>query len=327
MRSLVLILAFIAPALLAQRHGWRSAPPTAPLVPAAPQVAVSSGLGAIQFVPANYGVPAPQTIARQLRYDDDRTRAAALADIGSPGQYLQHGHIPTPRSIDLQFLPLGNTAELDALLTAELDQHIVTAVLIPVEGGWRRIATLTFATPFEDASTTPTTWIRTARSLVKKDRYRAIFHASFGSMGGSMGGPTSDGASGTTPANFAENEAHLRIVNDKAVITLSFESTARECTPATPPAAASKTLPRRAGNSGCTVLQRWFQPDPAESPDHFELITATGHMSLTQSEDPLANSRTMLLSHLRTFTCQPFIFSETTQHYEPSAPNGPCRAK
>ncbi|MEO7030046.1 MAG: hypothetical protein ABI147_11655 [Acidobacteriaceae bacterium] len=323
MRCLVLILAFTAPALLAQRHGWRSAPPTAPVVPAAPLVAVSSGLGAIQFAPANYGVPAPQTIARQLRYDDDRTRAAALADIGSPGQYLQHGRVPTPRSIDLQFLPLGNAAELDALLTAELDQHIVTAVLIPAEGGWRRIATLTFATPFEDASTTPTTWVRTARSLVKKDRYRAIFHASSGSMGGSMG----DGSSGPTPGNFVENEAHLRIVNDKAVITLSFASTARECTAASRPAAAGNALPRRAGNPGCNVTQRWFQPDPAESTDHFVLITATGHMSLKESEDPLANSRTMLLAHLRTFTCQPFIFSDTTQHYEPSAPNGPCRTK
>src|SRR5206468_3390093 len=142
-------LVFAAPLLFAQRHGGRSSPPTAPVPPpVVPLVPVSTGLGAIQFVQVNYGVPAPQALTRQLRFDDDRTRAAALSAIGSPGQYLQHGHIPMPRAIDLQLVPLGNTDELDALLTAELDQHIVTAVLIPVEGNWRRIATLTFATPF-----------------------------------------------------------------------------------------------------------------------------------------------------------------------------------
>ena len=50
--------------------------------------------------------------------------------------------------------------------------------------------------------------------MVQKDRYRAIFHASTGSLTG----------------NYTENEAHLRIVNGKPIITISFESTARECT-------------------------------------------------------------------------------------------------
>ena len=314
-RLLALALVFATPMLFSQRHGGRSSPPTAPVpppvIPAAPLVAASSGLGAIQFVQVNYGVPAPQALTRQLRFDDDRTRAAALSAIGSPGQYLQHGHIPMPRAIDLQLVPLGNTDELDALLTAELDQHIVTAVLIPVEGNWRRIATLTFATPFEDASSTPTTWVRTARSFVQKDRYRAIFHASTGSMSG----------------NFSENEAHLRVVNNKAVINLSFESTARECTATPPPPPPGKPTPKPTGKLGCNLTQRWFQPDSADPTHHFELVTATGHISPKEAEDPLSNARTMLVAHLRNFSCQDFIFSETTQHYEPNSPNGPCRAK
>ena len=230
-----------------------------------------------------------------------------------PGQYLQHGHIPMPRAIDLQLVPLGTTDELDALLTAELDQHIVTAVLIPVDGNWRRIATLIYATPFDDASSTPTTWVRTARALVQKDRYRAIFHASSGSLDG----------------NFAENEAHLRVVNNHAIITLSFESTARECTAAPQRRSNKATSPanrhhRQARLQPCT--QRWFQPDPADPSKHFELITGTGHISSKEAEDPLANTRTMLLAHLRTFTCQPYTYSDVSQHYEPTAPNAPCPA-
>jgi hypothetical protein len=315
-RLAAIALLFATPVLLAQRHGGRAAPPTAPYVPPpAPVVPVSTGLGAIQFVQVNFGVPAPQALTRQLRFDDDRTRAAALSAIGAPGQYLQHGHIPMPRSVELNLVPLGATDELDALLTVELDQHIVTAVLLPVDGNWRRIATFIYATPFDDTANTPTTWVRTARAMTQKDRYRAIFHASSGSMSG----------------NFTENEAHLRIVNDKPIITISFESTAHECTAPPPPPPPGKPTPRAAAaaaaaaaKAGCTITHRWFQPDPADPTKRFELITGTGHITPNEAADPIANSRSMLMSHLRTFTCQPYIYSEANQHYEPTAANGPC---
>jgi len=313
-RHLILALTFAVPALLAQKHGGRSAPPTAPPPPAvaapAAIVPVSSGLGAIQFVQVNYGVPAPQALTRQLRFDDDRTRAAALSAIGAPGQYLQHGHIPMPRAVALDLVPIGTTDDLDALLTVELDQHIVTAVLVPVDGNWRRIASLVYNTPFDNGTVTPTTWLRTARSMVQKDRYRAIFHASTGSLTG----------------NFTENEAHLRIVNGKPVITISFESTVRECT-ASSAAPSGKQVQRSNARPGCDITQRWFQPDPADPLKKFELVTGTGHISPKDSLNPLASSRTMLLAQLRTFTCQPFFYSEANQHYEPTAPNGPCKTR
>jgi hypothetical protein len=317
-RLVAITLVFAAPVLLAQQHGGRSAPPTAPappVIPApAPVIPVSSGLGAIQFVQVSYGVPAPQSLTRQLQFDDDRTRAGALSAIGAPNQYLQHGHIPMPRSVDLQLVPIGNNDDLDALLTVELDQHLVTAVLVPVDGNWRRIASLVYATPFDNGTVTPTTWIRTARSLVQKDRYRAIFHASAGSLSG----------------NFTENEAHLRVINGKAVIAISFESTARECAVPPTPASPGKPAPpaqRSTVKPGCDITQRWFQPDPADPGKKFELVTGTGHISPKDASNPLANSRTMLLAQLRSFSCQPFIFSDASQHFEPTAATAPCRAK
>jgi hypothetical protein len=216
-----------------------------------------------------------------------------------------------PRSISLELAPIGNTDELDALLTVELDQHIVTAVLIPADGNWRRVATLIYATPFDNTTISPTTWLRVARSLVQKDRYRAVFHASTGPLTG----------------NFTENEAHLRVINNHAVITISFESTARECTAPAAPAGPGKIVQHSTAKPGCNITQRWFQPDPADPGKRFELITATGHISPRDAENPLANSRNMLLSQLRTFSCQPFVYSEPTQHYEPTAPNAPCRTR
>lgn len=317
-RSALVALALCVCGVEAQRHSGRSAPATAPVAPPlAPLVPVSSGLGVIQFMQVNYGVPAPQALTRQLRFDDDRTRAAALSAIGAPGQYLQHGHIPMPRMIDLQLVPLGNTEELDALLTVELDQHLVTAVLVPADGNWRRVATLLFPTPFYDVATTPSTWLRVARSMVQPERYRAIFHGSSGNLNG----------------NFAENEAQLRVVNNKAVITISFESAARECVtppPVSKPGVEKAGAPERAGEKpsggGCTVVQRWFQPDPADPTHLFELITGTGHLTTREAAEPFANERTMMVSHLRNFSCQPFNFAENLQHYEPTAPVAPCRA-
>jgi hypothetical protein len=281
-------------------------------------------MGAIQFVQVNFGVPAPQALTRQLRFDDERTRSAALSAVGAPGQYLQHGHIPMPRTVELQLVPLSETDELDALLTVELDQHLVTAVLVPEDGNWRRIATLIYTTPFNDSNNTPTTWVRTARSLLQKDRYRAVFHASSGSLSG----------------NFSENEAHLRIINGKAAITMSFESTARECTTtttqahmATGPTKSTSRAANGANNtapvtkSSCEFTQRWFQPDPSDPNKTFQLITGTGHIAAKEDENPLIDPRVELQSHLHTFTCQPFVYSDPNQHYEPTAPNGPCHTK
>jgi len=300
-------------AVRAQRHNGRSSPPTAPqpvaAVPVVQLTPASSGLGAIQYVQVSYGVPAPQALTRQLRFDDDRTRAAALSAIGAPGQYLQHGHIPLPKSVDLELAALGNNDDVDALLTVELDQHIVTAVLIPVDGNWRRVATLIFPTPFNDASTTPSTWVRIARSLVQPEHYRAIFHASTGSM----------------KSNFSESEAHVRVINGHALVVLSFESTVRECTVAAPIPPKPAAHPDNKG--GCNVLHRWFEADASDPTHRFELVTGSGHISVQELTEPMADSRTLLMSHLRTFSCQPFVFNEQMSHFEPSALNAACKAK
>lgn len=309
MRSLNRLFALLTTALCvhgmaaAQHHGSGSAPPTAPHpttqhAGSAPAeiVPVSSGLGALQFASVNYGVPAPQALTRQLQDSDDRTRAASLAAIGAPGQYLVRGHIPLPHSVQLDFVALGAGDELDAILTVELDQHIVSAILLPEDGNWKRIATVIDPTPFNDASTTPYTFLHIERSLLQPDRYRAIYHA------------PANGAHG----DFVENEAHLRIFNSHAVITVSFASSARTCDVPTHP--------------GCEITQRWLQPDAADPTHRFFMVTGTGWLTAKEAADPLARSRPFQVAHLRAFTCQPFLYSASTEHFEPAANAAPCPA-
>ena len=118
---LPLALFCVVSAASAQRHDLGSSPPTAPppKLVAVPQPLTPTNptLGALQFSTVNYAVSAPQLLASQLQTSDDRQRTAALAAIGAPSQYLDHGHIPFPHSVRLDFIALGTSSELDAILT------------------------------------------------------------------------------------------------------------------------------------------------------------------------------------------------------------------
>lgn len=300
----------------AQRHSFGSSPPTPPLHSPQPTAAptapvgplpgpiapVSAGMGAIQFLASNYVVPAPQTLTRQLSAEDERTRSGALASLGAPGQYLGHGHVPYPHSVQLDLVQLSGGDELDALLTVELDQHLVSAVMVPDGDGWHKIATLTFPNAFSSAGTTPATFARPLRSWLQPARYRAVFH-------GSVTGHTGD---------FTENEADLRIINNRAVIVLDFVSGARQC---------DNAGQFRPPHQSCELIQRWLEPDPADPTHHFTLITGVGHFSAHEALDPLSRSRNYRLTRLRAFGCQPFAFSEAGQRFAPTANSAPCASR
>jgi hypothetical protein len=276
-------------------HNPAPPPPPGPIAP------ISTGLGAIQFATASFGVPAPQSLTRQLSSDDERARIGALSSIGAPGQYLNHGHVPYPHSMELDMLQLSTSDELDAVLTVELDQHVVSAVLVPDSGNWKRVATLTFASAFSAGATTPSNFVRPLRSWLEPGRYRAVYHASVTSPNG----------------DFTENEADLRVINGHAAVVISFVSGARQC----------DTAGLRPQHQSCELIQRWMEPDPNDPTHHFTLITGTGHMSARDADDPLTRSRNYRLTRLRSFSCQPYVYSDALQHFEPTANSAPCVAR
>ena len=253
-------------------------------------------MGALQFYTADYSVSAPQSLARQLQSGDERIRTAALSAIGAPSQYFAHGHVASPHSVHLDFLPLGATDTVDAILTVELDQHMVSAILMPENEEWHRIATVTYAAAFADPNTTPSTFLRTDRSLLDPMRYTAIFRATANRSNG----------------DFTESETHLRILNGRAVITLSFTSAERDCDPST--------------DRPCAMIERWLQADSTDPGHRFLLVTAMGRVKTKDIGDPIANAETYETAHLRSFTCQPLTYSETALHFEPAGSPAPCIA-
>jgi hypothetical protein len=303
------LFAALPPLGTAQRHRGLSSPPTAPaashaVTAAAPQTFIASGtgLGPIQFYPGNYGTVAPQSITRQLSSDDERTRQSALQGIGVPSLYTQRGHVPFPRSVQLALAPLSPGGDTDALLTVELDRHIVTAVLMPQNGDWKRVATVIFPTEAADPATTAGTFVQLTRSTTEPNRYRAVFRARETQPNGS----------------YTENQAFLRIYNNHAIITTSFLSDARQCASA----------PNAKSPSSCKLTRRWLQPDTSQPGVHrFTLVTATGTLSGRDLANPMANSPTFAAAHLHNYACQPFTFSDASLRYEPAGPLGPCARK
>ncbi len=293
----VALLCIVCPAS-AQKHDLGSSPPTAPPAKqiATPQAAplATPSLGTLQFSTVNLAVSAPQVLATQLQTSDDRLRTAALAAIGAPETYLDHGHIPFPHSVRLDFLALGSSNELDAILTVELDQHLISAIFMPEDEQWHRVATVTYPTSFTNQSTTPYTFLRADRALREPQHYTAIFHST-------AAGPNGD---------FTETEVHLRILNGHPTITTGFASSERTCDPT--------------HQRPCDITQRWLQPDSTDPEHRFLLVTATGHDKPNETGDPIAHAEAFEESRLRDFSCQPFAFSDITLHFEPSGPPVPC---
>ena len=284
----------------AQRHDAGSAPPTAPppkqIIVPPPIISnpINAGIGSLLLTSIDAAAPAPQALATELQSSDDRMRTSALASIGAPSQYLNRGHVPFPRSIRLDFLALGSTPELDALLTVQLDQHLISAILAPVDDEWHRVAIMTYPLTANDRGTTLATFVRSDRSLLDPTHYDAIFHAA------------TNGSSG----DLTENEAHLRIINGHATVVMSFASTERTCDPT--------------HQHTCELTERWLQSDASSTNHQVLLVTATGHIRPPDSDNPIAHAEIFETSHLRSFTCQPFVVSDITHQLQSSAGPTSC---
>jgi hypothetical protein len=309
MRRLSLLLLALAAASVsarAQRHSGITSPPTAPPPPQvappppAPIVAVSSGMGPLQFTQANAAEPAPESLVAQLQADDDRIRAAALSAIGAPTSYIAHDRAPTPHSVQLNYVALGSSGELDAILTVELDLHLVSAIMVPSGGSWRRVGTMTYQAAFADPTTNLGTYLSTVRSLIGPDHYTAIFH----------------GVSITPDGDLTEHEAHLNVFNGHAAITISFASAERIC--------EAPHLQPHTPRTDCDLTERWLQAEPAQGNAAAILVTATGRVGAHDAIDPLSRIRLFDFARTRNYECQPFLFSDETSHYEPTANSVPC---
>lgn len=257
-------------------------------------------MGPLQFVQANAIEPAPEALASQLQATDDRIRAAALSAIGAPNAYVTHEHVPTPHSIQIAYVSLGAGGEIDAILTVELDLHLVSAILVPSNGAWHRVGTITYATAFADPTTNLGTFLRTVRSLIGPDHYTAIFR----------------GVSVTPDGDLTEHEAHLNVINGKAAITISFASAERVC--------ETPHLQAHTPHGDCDLTERWLQAEPSQGDAAAILVTATGRVTAHDAIDPVSRMHLFDFARAHNFDCQPFLFNDQTAHYEPTASSAPC---
>jgi hypothetical protein len=213
---------------------------------------------------------------------------------------MSREHAPIPHSIQINYVALGSAGELDAILTVELDLHLVSAILVPSGSAWRRVGTVTYATAFADPTTNLGTFLRTVRSLLGPDHYTAIFHA----------------VSITPDGDLTEHEAHLNVFNGHAAITISFASAERVC--------ETPHLQPHTPHTDCDLTERWLQAEPSQGSAAAVLVTATGRVGAHDATDPISRVRLFDFAHTRNYECQPFEFSDETSRYEPTANSAPC---
>jgi hypothetical protein len=254
----------------------------------------------MQFVQANAPEPAPEALIAQLQAEDDRIRAAALSAIGAPAAYVSREHAPVPHAMQVQYAALGAAGEMDAILTVELDLHLVSAILVPSGSAWRRVGTVTYASNFADPTTNLGTFLRTVRSLIGPDHYTAVFHA----------------VTITPDGDLTEHEAHLNVFSGHAAITISFASAERVC--------ETPHLQPHTPHGDCDLTERWLQVEPAQGDGVAILVTAIGHVGAHDAIDPVSRMRLFDFARTRSYDCQPFQFNDETSHYEPTANSAPC---
>lgn len=257
-------------------------------------------MGPLQFTQANSPEPAPEELARQLQAEDDRIRAAALSAIGAPAFYVTRERVPIPHSLQVNYVALGNSGELDAIVTVELDLHLVSAILIPSGSSWRRVGTVTYGTAFADPTTNLGTYLRTVRSLLGPEHYTAVFR----------------GVSITPDGDLTEHEAHLNVFSGHAAVTISFASAERVC--------ETQHLHEHTPHGECDLTERWMQSEPAMGAGAAILVTATGHVGAHDAIDPVSRTRLFDFARSRDYECQPFAFNDDTLRFEPLANSAPC---
>ncbi|MGA2712092.1 MAG: hypothetical protein ABSG41_03220 [Bryobacteraceae bacterium] len=181
----------------------------------------------------------PESVVRDLRADDDGTRAKALRLFGYPEAEMKD--VPKPDQIELRYAAIGDDATLQAIVAITVNVSMAyAAVAVPRAKGWERIGTFFCWCKYE-SSPLQFVDIRLASSSG-----RAWSELVLRPSGGGTG-------------VYGRDEAHFRIHNGALRKVISFVSFRRSCQPPDPCMIEARSL------SGNTLVQSREQFE-ADSP-------------------------------------------------------------
>lgn len=173
--------------------------------------------------------PSPESIAGDLRSDNNETRFKALGLLGLPAESArQQGKwVPMPDEIELRYVALGEDKTLDAFVAVAINSDMTfAAVAVPRDKGWVRVGAFQC-------------WCKYSRNLLEefiavrstiepnKIWPELVIHASGGGTGA-----------------YEQQEIHFRVHQDGLRRVLAFENRSYEC----PPIAANN----------CDTAERWL---------------------------------------------------------------------
>jgi hypothetical protein len=251
--------------------------------------------------------PAPPSIVRDLRSDDDYVRRKALLRIGSTEAqtrftvYAKDGSIAgeaiaRPDQVELRYAPLGSTDTEQAIVAIQLGgQYTIAAVATPEGNGWKRIASFGCWCKYDTESI-----LETFVSLVQApgpmeypygERYELVLRASGGGTG-----------------IYTQNEVHFRLYKGEMKPVISFVSRLLSWIMGDTQHPSRERIERRWFESGTGILIEGRAESTAVDASHFRI-------------------HDLDVRYLKTFTCRQYRWNQDAFAYELVAGVDPCAAK
>lgn len=235
--------------------------------------------------------PAPESLIRDLRADDDQTRLKAFLQLGLPKQQ-KTAIAAVPYEVGLRYATLGTDDDEQAIVAVDIGAMLYGAVAAQEGGSWHRIANFSCWCKYESGD------LLGEFIQIKPGpdgRSELVLRASGGGTG-----------------VYSQNEAHFRYYRGELHLVFSFVSHYQDC-PITP------------GPYTCRVERRWFYGHSWDSTPGGVLVES--HLSFLPYSEPEVEFaiRDLELGHAKTFSCKTYKWNKEKFLYEQFAAPNPCK--
>jgi hypothetical protein len=247
-------------------------------------------LGSLIFDRTEVVSPAPESLVKDLRSEDDARLTKALGLLGIPQRQLPSA-AEIPEEVQLRYAALGTDQTEQAIISVNMPPMLFGAVVARKKDGWRRIASFSCWCKYESDDL--------LGDFVKVDsgtRTELVLHASGGGTG-----------------IYSQTEARFRYYRGELKLVFSFISNQRECDPTAP------------GPYKCRVERRWFYQTDWDSVAGAVLVESSFSFPADAVPEAEWAVSDLELRNVKAFSCKKFKWERHKFAYEQLGSASPCR--
>ena len=250
--------------------------------------------------------PSPESVASDLRSDDEGIRLKALSLSGMTDAQTHEAiesrtfpsrdigkTVVTPDQIQLTYASLGEDTTKQAILAVQIGQLTFAAIAAPAAKGWERIAAFDCWCKYEMEAGADALaefvqlHLAPDNGSARPQHYELVLRGSGGGTG-----------------IYVQNEVHFRMHGGELRRVISFESQKRSCDP-------TGTQP-----PSCQIEKRWFYPTQVSNTPGAVLVDGRGRMAANNTLAVNWFVRELQIRDLKRLTCTSFKWNQQQFSYE-----------